>query len=237
MLEVVGAVLESEAELALLPIGTGNQLAANLGIPRRLSRAIDVAVDGRVRRIDVGLVNEQPFVVIAGAGYDAQVVSPEPRLKRRIGYLAYVYAATRAALAPRVAEIRVRVDGRELIERGVGIEVTNMPGLAAPGLRRPVRIVPEGDPQDGRLEVCVWAVQTRRDVLSVLLAILTGRLRANPRLRYLQGTTISVETDPPLPLQADGEQLGTTPFQVRVRHRALNVVVPAGRRGSTNDDA
>lgn len=229
VLEAASVLAGTDAALALLPVGTGNQLAASLGVPRSLRRSVDVAIGGGVRRIDLGLINGQPFTSIAGAGFDAEIVRPRPRLKRRIGYLAYVHAAMRAAIAPRTADLRIVVDGEEFRARGAGVEVTNLPGLAAPWLTGPIPIVPEGSLDDGLLDGCAILAETTLQICSAVMGIVTRRFDRSPYLSYFRGRRISVEADPPLPIQADGELLGTTPFEANVRSSALNVVIPTLR--------
>jgi diacylglycerol kinase family enzyme len=172
-------------------------------------------VDGSPRKIDVGMLNGYPFTIIAGAGFDADVVRPPSAIKRRIGYLAYVHAAIGAAFAPRTSDLRINVDGVEHELRGIGVEVANMPGLAAPPFARPVDLVPDGKPDDGLLDVCVLAAESTFDFLSAL------------GLRFFRGREITVDADPPMPVQIDGERLeATTPFTATVRPLALNVIVP-----------
>ncbi|NIN72889.1 MAG: YegS/Rv2252/BmrU family lipid kinase [Gemmatimonadetes bacterium] len=227
VLEAVSVLVDRESALALLPVGTGNQLAANLGVPTRMGAALDVALAGQVREIDVGMMDEQPFTIIAGAGFDAEVVRPRSEIKKRLGYLAYLHAATAAAFAPRPSTLRIIVDGEEHVIDGIGVEVANMPGLTAPLLRRPVDLVPDGRPDDGLLDVCVLAVTTTADFLSAMGSIIARRYRRNPRLRYFRGREVMVEADPPLPVQIDGERLErTTPFASYIRPRALRVLVP-----------
>jgi YegS/Rv2252/BmrU family lipid kinase len=235
--EAVSALVDSDATLALLPVGTGNQLAANLGLPRRLMRSLDVALSGDVRRIDVGLIDGRPFACIAGAGFDANIVRPDSGVKRRLGYLAYVHAAAAAAVAPRPSKLRILIDGEEFACSGIGVEVVNMPGLTAPWLPRPVAIVPDGRADDGFLEVFVLAVETTTDFISAMTSIVTRRFGRNHRLQYYRGREIFVEADPPLPVQADGERLGMTPFEVRVRPGALRVVVPRAAAGAVTRHA
>ncbi len=227
VLEAVTALAGTDACLALLPVGTGNQLAANLGVPKSLKKMLEVAVDGSPRKIDVGMLNGYPFTIIAGAGFDADVVRPPSAIKRRIGYLAYVHAAIGAAFAPRASDLRINVDGVEHELRGIGVEVANMPGLAAPPFARPVDLVPDGKPDDGLLDVCVLAAESTFDFLSALAAIMTRRHGSSRGLRFFRGREITVDADPPMPVQIDGERLeATTPFTATVRPLALNVIVP-----------
>ena len=228
VLEVVSALVDSDAALALLPVGTGNQLAANMRLPKGVARSIEVALNGGFRKIDVGMLDGQPFTCIAGAGFDADVVRPDSSLKRRVGYLAYVHAAAAAAFSPKPSDLRIVVDGEETACRGIGVEVANMPGLTAPFLPRPVDLVPDGKPDDGLLDVCVLAVETTIDFVSAITSIMTGRLARDPRLQYFRGREITVDADPPLTVQIDGERLGsTTPFVATVKPGALNLLVPA----------
>jgi diacylglycerol kinase family enzyme len=163
---------------------------------------------------------------MAGAGFDAEVVRPGWRAKRRLGYLAYLYAAARTLISPPRADLRVVIDGLEIRCRGMGVEVANMPGLSAPGFPRPVRVVPGGRLDDGRLDVCILGFESRTDLVRALVSILTGRAGRDPRLRYHRGREIRVETRPALQVQADGERFGITPFTAVVQHGALSVVVP-----------
>jgi diacylglycerol kinase (ATP) len=228
VLEAVDSLADSRAALALLPVGTGNQLAANMGLPKGIEKSIDVAVGGMVRRIDVGMLEGRPFMCFAGAGFDAEVVRPDSDLKRKIGYLAYVHAAAGAAFAPKPSSITVTVDGVRNVCSGIGVEVANMPALTAPLLVRPIDLVPDGKPDDGLLDVCVLAVEKTIDFVSALTSIMVGRTEKDPRLQYFRGKEVTVEADPPLPVQIDGERLEmTTPFKTTVRPGALGILVPA----------
>ncbi len=138
-----------------------------------------------------------------------------------------MHAATLATFSPKPSTLRISIDGEDLVARGIGVEVANMPGLTAPGLRRPVTIVPNAQMDDGRLDGCLLAAETTRDCLSALGSIVTRRYGRSPRLRYFSGREIIVEADPALPAQADGDQVGLTPFVAKVWPGALNVMVPA----------
>ena len=102
-----------------------------------------------------------------------------------------------------------------------------MPGLAAPPFTRPVDLVPDGKPDDGLLDVCVLAVESTLEFLSALTAIMMRRHSKSRGLQFFRGREITVEADPPMPVQIDGERLeATTPFTATVRPLALNVIVP-----------
>lgn len=101
----VGGVAGTGIPLGVLPCGTGNLLARNLGLPSSLDEALAVALTGTDRRLDVGTANGQPFVVMAGVGFDAQLLAgASEQLKKRVGSVAYVLSAL-----PHLRERPVRV--------------------------------------------------------------------------------------------------------------------------------
>jgi diacylglycerol kinase (ATP) len=225
------AVAGSPAVLGVLPLGTGNQLAFHLGIPQSLDAALRVAVHGAVRRLDVGWIRGRAFVAMAGAGLDARVVTKASQAaKRRVGMAAYLAAGLAAGLRPARARIAVRADGDAWEGEGIGVLVANVPALRVPLLRHGLCVVPGAAPDDGFLDGCALAIRHPAGLaLELWHAVRHGphSRRDGRRVRYLRGRTLDVETDPPLPLQLDGDPLGTTPFRATVTPGALRVAVPA----------
>ncbi|HYM84839.1 MAG TPA: diacylglycerol kinase family protein [Candidatus Dormibacteraeota bacterium] len=239
----------STAVLAIVPSGTGNNLAAALGIPHVHAAALRVLADGVVRRIDHGLASwsaassirrpgegadtergvetaavVSPFLVACGAGLDARMVGgASAEAKRRFGLAAYLGSALAAAgdLAPRPT--RLVVDGRPIETRSVVVLVANA-GHLLPGLVRPRR---EIVPDDGRLDVFVvhgGVVGSVRGALELLASAEPGVGRAGMRLL---AEHVLVEVDPPEPVQLDGDVMGWSPLLARVAPGALSVIVPA----------
>ncbi len=92
----VSALAGTDIPLAVLPAGTGNLLARNFGIPQKLVAAVDVAANGASRRIDVGVLGDYRFVIMAGMGFDAQMLDDAPdKLKAKVGWPAYVVSAAK----------------------------------------------------------------------------------------------------------------------------------------------
>ena len=109
----VDALAGSDAAVAVIPAGTANQLANNLGIPTDLSEAVRIAFHGSRRRLDLGKLNDEHFAVMAGAGFDAEMVSDADNgLKDRAGRLAYVLTGLRHVRDEPVPT-KIRVDGRK----------------------------------------------------------------------------------------------------------------------------
>jgi len=107
----VSGVAGSAVPLGVLPCGTGNLLARNLGLPLALDEALAVALTGSDRRLDIGIANGRPFVVMAGIGFDAEMLDgADERLKSRVGWAAYVLSALRH-LRERPVKMVLRADG------------------------------------------------------------------------------------------------------------------------------
>ena len=222
----VGAVAGSGVPLGVLPCGTGNLLARNLGLPLSLDEALAVALTGSDRRLDVGAANGRPFVVMAGIGFDAEMVDgANERLKSRVGWAAYVLSALRH-LRERPVRMVLRADGGPRRRRWAsGVIVGNVGSLQGN-----VRLLPDATPDDGVLDVAVlaawgWAGWLRL-AADVLLRHRTGRVAR------LTCRELVVDASTARPWEVDGEVAGSTRrLRVTVEPGSLLVRVPARAAG------
>jgi YegS/Rv2252/BmrU family lipid kinase len=214
--------------LAVLPGGTGNLLALNLGIPSETGAAWRLALSGEPRAVDVGRANGHVFLIMAGMGLDAHMVHDADReLKERLGALAYVVATLRNLRRPST-RYAITIDGRRIFRRARTVLVANV-GRITGGLE----LVPGADPEDGRLDVVILRAQGLRDLAVLALGALFGRpptLRgasSDPLLEMHQGREIVVEAAQPQPVQLDGNEAGfTTRLRVCVEPGTLRLVCP-----------
>ena len=225
--EVAGALAARRCQLGILPAGTGNLLAGNLGIPRDADAAAGVILQRRLRSLDLGRMEtslgERHFAVACGAGLDARMMlSTPPRLKRALGRNSYVLTAMRLAAAIVPSDIELEVDGTVHRMRAAAVLVANcrylIPGLLP--LHERVR------PDDGFLDVAIFAAASFLDVASQGLALALRRADRHPGIRFLRGTHIRVKAEPPMPAEGDGDLAGDTPLTVDLLLGALSVLVP-----------
>lgn len=227
--EAAGAVQGTSVVLGVIPCGTGNQLAYNLGIPTALDRAVATAMGDSIQTIDVGVIERRTFLAMAGAGIDAAVIAgARPNVKRWAGGLAYVLSGFAAAVRPRRSRLKVRVDGLEWEGDGIGVLIANVPALRVPLVPRGLTVAPNGSAEDGTLDCCALAITHLSELAVELWHALLGRAggREGHGIRRLSGTTVELDADPPLPVQVDGDLAGTTPLRATILPAALRVAVP-----------
>jgi YegS/Rv2252/BmrU family lipid kinase len=218
---VVNGLVGGEVPLGLIPIGTENVLARDMGIPLSIAQACRRLVKTRPRVVDVGRLGDRFFLCFAGIGFDAQVVREVPLdLKGAMGSLAYVVTALRTA--PRYLEVerraRLVVDGQAVEHEFWLIVIGN---IASYGGK--LKLTPRASPQDGLLDVCVFR---RVDVPGLLMqvgGVVTGTHVDLDEVAYYQARSLEVHSEPPAPVQVDGDPFGSTPCLVQVVPAALKV--------------
>jgi YegS/Rv2252/BmrU family lipid kinase len=201
--------------LAIIPMGTGNLLARNIGLPMGLEEALAVALGGVQQAIDAGRVNGTLFVVMAGLGLDAEMLSgtSEP-LKRQLGWFAYAISAVRH-LGDRPMRVTVSADGGQRRRMRANALIVGNVGWLRGGLP----LLPDARPDDGMLDAVVLTAGTLAGWLAITADIVLRR-PARDRVYRTQFTNLQVTLDHDRPWELDGELMG--------RARQLTVVAEPG---------
>ena len=229
--ETATALAGTGTPMAIVPRGTANQLAANLGIPRDVEEAVHLAVHGTPVDVDVGTIGRRIFALAAGAGFDAAVMARATReLKERWGFGAYLYAMLKEAASMPRTNFRITADGRELNVEAMSVLIANVGAIYAtfPPMRMPMTPHPETAWHDGLLEVVILQPASMPRFAG-LLARLAFRGFGGEGLLHLQAREISIEADPVAPFEIDGDFVGHTPFTASVLPGALRILVPSAR--------
>jgi diacylglycerol kinase family enzyme/membrane-associated phospholipid phosphatase len=234
--------------LALIPSGTGNILARNLGLPLDQEAALTIACDGRPRPLDLIRVTASGCaaysIAMSGMGIDAAAMAgTRTDLKRLVGNAAYVVSIVQQ-LGGEAFELTITLDGHEPVHRRA---LTAMIGNVG-GIQGPIQLFPAARPDDGLLDLLVSCPTTTRqwakvgaDIISASLPTpsdsaappldLTGELGGEVEpLEYAQGRRVRCETESPITFQVDGDAMGvTTWLEAEVVPAALQVVAPRTR--------
>ncbi|MGX9346491.1 diacylglycerol/lipid kinase family protein [Microbacterium sp. KNMS] len=229
------------AELAIVPLGTGNLLARNLDIPLNNPQAAFArALADEARVIDIGWIEtavdgaptRQAFAVMAGFGIDAHmIVETDDDLKSKVGWLAYVESLGRAVNASEVIELRIAVDGGEAVTApGHTLMVGNC-GMLQGG----ITLLPDADPSDGELDLLLLSAEGIAGWLDTLRSFVwdngirrlmgaTDRAESGETAAHARATSVAVELPQPRVLEVDGDDLGeVTQFAVEIQPGALRV--------------
>lgn len=206
--------------LGLLPVGTGNVLAHEIGLAREPRAIADALMAGDVRRLRMGLANGQPFLLMAGVGFDAEVVKHlDHRLKQRLLKAAYAGPSLRAVLR-RQPHLRVTVDGREFAAAFmVATRVRHYGGS--------MLLAPAASPERADCEVVLFQGGSRLALVRQLTMLALGRIAHAAGVVRLSGREIGVVAEPAAAWQIDGEWMGETPLVIGPAEPSFDLLVPA----------
>lgn len=219
----IDAIGETPVTLAILPAGTANLFATNLGIPADLERAVLVGLHGRRRTLDVGTVNGERFAVMAGTGFDAIMIrDADAGLKDRLGRLAYVVTGVRG-IGRDPVRTEVEVDGHSWFEGPASCVLVGNMGDVIGG----ISAFPDARPDDGRLNVGVITSDGPVEWARTLGRAAVGDAASSPFVRTTTATKIDVRLKEKLPYELDGgDRSKAKRLKFRVEPAAITVCVP-----------
>lgn len=222
--DVVQGLAGHPTALGVLPLGTVNVWARETGIPLHIFEACDVVLSGVRRRVDLGRANTRYFLMMAGIGFDAEVTRrvEHGRLKRLgLKLVEYLATASVLTLTTRPAHIWLTSNGKRRPTSALMIVIGNT-RLYAGALTFATRAVAD----DGVLDIVVIGGGGLLYRAGVVRRALLRRPSRGPQLRYERARTIRIDSTPPMPVQVDGEIIGTLPMTFSIAPLALTVIVP-----------
>lgn len=219
-----GEMAGTETVLAALPVGTANVIAREVGLPSRWDAALDVHAAGQAVAMDLARANGEPFLMMAGIGWDADITQRVgSRLKRWLGPGAYaIHAAGRLpALHTRHVDIEAGDSG---IHGDFGMVLVSNTRLYG-GL---VEFSPEATANDGLLDVCAIGPTRRGEGLVLGYRLIRHTLETSASVQMMRAPSVRILTAG-MPVQLDGDAAGTTPLDISIDDRRVMLSVPAGR--------
>ncbi|MBI3597177.1 MAG: diacylglycerol kinase family lipid kinase [Nitrospirae bacterium] len=243
--EVINGMRGSSVPLGILPMGTGNSLIRELGLPTNPLKAATAIRNGAARPIYLGqidpastasergrlhpalpvegatrapTIDHRLFILMVGAGFDASIVRSVPPGRKRLGMLAYMLAGIIQLFRYDYSTVTFRVDGRE---------VKGTSGIVAKArcYGGPFAIVPHVRLDHPELVLCLFKGRGPITYMKYTLGVITGLHHRMKDVEFHSGRTIEIES--PVPLQADGEAIGIAPARLTIVPQTLNLVFPA----------
>lgn len=220
----IDALAGTGAVLAILPAGTANLLATNLGVPKALAEAVHVGLYGYRRPLDTGTVNGEHFAVMAGAGFDALLIRDADKgLKDRIGRAAYLWTGAKNLNAARARAV-IAVDGKRFFKGRVSCVLIGNVGKVIGG----VQAFDGARPDDGRLELGVVTAKNPAQWTRTLSRVALGRAEKSPFVQVTSGEEFDLRFDRKFPYELDGgDRPPVRKLRVKVRPASITVCVPA----------
>ncbi len=221
--EVANGVNGWEVEVGIVSVGTGNDFARSLGLPcGDLYSAVDLALTGRAREIDLGREGDRCFVSVLGFGFPSLVARETNRARYMSGSAAFLFGLCRALNRLKPSMARIELDDRVLELDCVAVLVQNTPYCGG-GLM----IAPGARPDDGFFDVAILRRIGRLDLIMNIPRIYRGRHLGHPSFAVYRSRAVKIESQPALPKMFDGDIYGTTPVDAKVLDRRLKVIAPA----------
>jgi diacylglycerol kinase family enzyme/membrane-associated phospholipid phosphatase len=222
--------------LAIVPAGTTNLLARELGIPMDPEKAIAIAAEAaRAIDLDAILVNRRYVFTQVGVGPDALMIRDTARESQvKIGRLAYLLTFAKRARGFHPRWFTIKFDGQEVHERAQQLIAANAGSVGSP----PFTWGPRIDPSDGTIDLCVFQAERPIDLGKVLWRLFTNSHRQDEQSKFYRVRSCAVIDSPrPVLVQGDGEIVGRTPVTLRVVPAALRVLVARAVEGTLPPDA
>jgi YegS/Rv2252/BmrU family lipid kinase len=216
--DVVNGLAGSGTALGILPVGTMNVFAAELGLPNDLNEAWEVIEAGYTRSIDLAQANDHYFVQLAGIGFDAQVVERTSwNFKKNFGPLSYLVSAAQIA-AQKPPRIVVEREGG--ISEGSFVLIGNGRYYGAP-----IKVFKDAKLDDGLLDIVILKNLGYLELARFLTGVFTGTHTEFEDIEYFQAPAVSVRSEEDVPVEVDGELMGKLPVEFRIAPLKLRVVV------------
>jgi diacylglycerol kinase (ATP) len=218
--ETINGLARSGLPLALIPLGTANVLAAEIGLSTDPTAVARCVAFGQPRPIALGAANGRRFILMAGAGFDANVVAGvSVPMKRWLGKGAYVLSALRQLLVFSYPAYEVRTDNT--VRQAASVIVANARHYGGRFVCAPAASL-----ESGTLQVCLFERGGRLAVIGYALALVTGRLPTLPGYRLIEARRIEIRGRPGEPLQGDGDSIGRLDATIEVLPNALDLIFP-----------
>jgi diacylglycerol kinase (ATP) len=221
-LDVANGLVGTDTPLMVLPGGTANALAHELNIPLTLQKAAEAIFDSSIQAIDVGQAGDQYFILRADTGLTTQIMEESSReMKDRYGVLAYVFTGLRLVTNNVRHRYSLTLDGQDVETEGIACVITNANKVGALELT----LSPDVHTADGLLDVFIFN-DVGESLLSAAAHVVRLQDGVATTFQHWQVKEVTIRTDTPQPVRADGEPFGETPIRFQVVPNALKVLVP-----------
>lgn len=221
--EVINRMVGSSAILGVIPLGTVNVFCQETGIGLDSLFACDVIEKGEIRRIDLGLAGGRYFILCAGVGFDAHVISElEPQFKRIMGALAYPVSGIKSLFSWKPTKMFIQIDDQPIRRKGFLVVIGNISSYGGPG----ISVTPLANLDDGWLDVCIFKKRSMLDIIRYTFGVLLRQHTEFEDIEYFKAREIKIEAKRPILVHTDCEVIGAVPMEFSIAPKILPVILP-----------
>ena len=217
-------VNNTDKNLGVIPMGSGNDIARNLNIPLEMEAACRVIKNCNLRKIDMGLINgKYYYLAISGAGFDSVVNDLANNTKFPIkGPAKYTYAVYKTLLTYRSKKFHIKYDGTQRTVDAMFIVVGNMTSYGGG-----MKIIPDADPEDGILDVCIIKRMSKLHFIKIFPSVFKGERVNDSCVEILRAENVEIDSDYNFSVFAEGEYMCKLPAKFEIAKKSLNFIVGA----------
>ncbi|WP_430884503.1 diacylglycerol/lipid kinase family protein [Fusibacter sp. JL216-2] len=220
IIECINAIVGVNIRLGLIPMGTGNDLARSLDIPKEPEKALRKILKGRLKKVDLGSVNGVIFINSAGVGIDGKIIYDTGKIKKLIpGGSAYTLSTIKSIFAFQPFKVRLTLDGLE-VERDAYLIAIGNGQYFGGGMK----ITPKAKLDSGVFQICLVRKLPRRKFLRVFPKVYKGQHETEPEVETFTCRTIKIDTfNRDLHVSADGNLVSMTPATINMYHEKIEI--------------
>lgn len=220
--EVVNGIIGRDITLGIVPSGTGNDFARSLGVGKSIETALDTVVYGRERLVDCGKANNRYFVNVAGIGFDTDILKEAEKIKKYFsGPWAYLAGVFKTLIHYKYKKIHMTIDSEQYQKEILLVAFAN--GNYYGG---GMKIAPDADMEDGYFDICVIHKIPKLKVLRLFPTIFAGKHIEVEEVSIYRGKKVELYGDSPMPINLDGDLVGTTPLTIEIVPKSLKLMSP-----------
>ena len=223
--EVLNGIYGSNSSLGIIPIGAGNDISTCLGIPQKdIKKAIEIIKVGKKKKFDLGRINGEYFMGVAGTGFDTMVVDftfKHRNLLKLLGSLFYIYGVYNVLIRFKPIFFKLTTKETVIEKKAMTIAVGNS-WMYGGGMK----VVPDAKLDDGLFDVCIVEEISKLEFLKVFPRVFSGTHITHPAVKIFRTDFLRIESDIKMSVQADGEIIKSLPANFELIPKALSVIVP-----------
>jgi len=223
--EVLNGIYGSNSSLGIIPIGAGNDISTCLGIPQKdIKKAIEIIKVGKKKKFDLGRINGEYFMGVAGTGFDTMVVDftfKHRNLLKLLGSLFYIYGVYNVLIRFKPIFFKLTTKETVIEKKAMTIAVGNS-WMYGGGMK----VVPDAKLDDGLFDVCIVEEISKLEFLKVFPRVFSGTHITHPAVKIFRTDFLRIESDIKMSVQADGEIIKSLPANFELIPKALNAIVP-----------